>query len=316
MSDRATIELVDDDQPVRRLFVRTLEEEGYRVLEAASGAEALTLAGRYEGPIDLLVADVVMTPMDGVQLADHMGARAPAPKVLLVSGYADHARVRSALSRAGRDFLLKPFTREELARKVARLLAMPALARQGPADALTCPACGDPTAGEVVGILVGSIDSDWRVCGACHHLWSVNESSDLFPLLLGSPTHPANPERDRQMPRRGRPRDPRFRVRLTARYRTSEGDTWHGGTTEDLSRSGLLLRIDDPREVTRVRQCAAPIEIHVEVPYGATTPSIAVIACRGDVVREVADGITADQPGIAVAVQSYRLADASPPRTR
>ena len=96
-----------------------------------------------------------------------------------------------------------PITRAELARKVARLLAMPAVVPQRLADALTCPACGNQTAGEVIGILVGNIDSDWRVCGACHHLWSANESTGLFPLLLGSPTHLANAERDRRVPPQG-----------------------------------------------------------------------------------------------------------------
>ena len=62
--------------------------------------------------------------------------------------------------------------------------------------------------------------------------------------------------------------------------------------------------------MTRLRHCAAPIDIHVEVPYDSTARSVAVIACRGDVVRDVTDGITANQPGVAVAVRSYRLADA------
>ena len=308
MATPATIALVDDDTPVRRLFVRTLRQEGYDVLAAASGAEALTVASHYAGAIDLLVTDVVMTPMDGVQLADEMAARDPPPKVLLVSGYADHPRIRSALSRAGRDFLLKPFGRDELAQTVARLLATPALATPRPADALTCPACGDPTAGEVVGILIGSLDSDWRVCGACRHLWSVNPHSDLFPLLLGSPTHRATMARD-HLTQRGRARDPRFRVRLPARYRTSDREAWHGGHTEDLSRSGLLLRVGRSPEVTRLLTCAAPIELRVEVPYGATSHATAVIACLGDVVRSVDESITADQSGVAVAVRSYRLAD-------
>ncbi len=83
-----TVLLAEDEDGVRNLAIAALERRGYRVIPAASGEEALKLATAYEGPIHLLLSDVVMPGMKGPELADRMRAMRPGIRVLFVSGYA------------------------------------------------------------------------------------------------------------------------------------------------------------------------------------------------------------------------------------
>ena len=97
-----TILLVDDDAPIRRLFRRTLEGQGYQLLEACDGHEALGLLANHRGPIDLLLTDVVMPRMDGFTLSDRVGESHPKTRVPFVSGQADQSvAVRGASKRRG-----------------------------------------------------------------------------------------------------------------------------------------------------------------------------------------------------------------------
>jgi len=113
-----TILLAEDDDAVREYVSLVLRRLGYQVLEAADGADALAVADRFHGPIDLLLSDVVMPRMDGVELARRLGQARSSLKVMHMSGYPGDAR-------AGADdapFLRKPFDRDVLARRVRRVL--------------------------------------------------------------------------------------------------------------------------------------------------------------------------------------------------
>ena len=85
-------------------------------------AEALEVSDKHEGPIHLVMTDVVMPKMNGWELAKHLAIRRPEAKVLYVSGYADDAVVREGLLDPEVPFLRKPFTLDTLARKVRELL--------------------------------------------------------------------------------------------------------------------------------------------------------------------------------------------------
>jgi two-component system, cell cycle sensor histidine kinase and response regulator CckA len=112
--------LVEDEDVVRRMAARMLERLGYRVVAAASGAAALAALKDNE-PIDVLVTDLVMPGMSGVELARRFASEQPSAAVLFVSGYAD-ADITHGLSRDGTPYLAKPFTRDELAEKLTEVL--------------------------------------------------------------------------------------------------------------------------------------------------------------------------------------------------
>ncbi len=117
-----TILLVEDADPLRVLVRRFLVAFGYRVLEASSGDDALKVAATCGTPIDLLLTDVVMPGMSGAVLADRLKANLPGLRVLFMSGYTDTAIAHHGVLDPGRTLISKPFTREELGRKVRELL--------------------------------------------------------------------------------------------------------------------------------------------------------------------------------------------------
>jgi PAS domain S-box-containing protein len=121
-----TVLLVEDEPEVRRFAAVALHRYGYTVLEAESGPAALALARAHEGPIHLLVTDVMMPGMKGPELADRLCATRPAVRVLYVSGYPDAAEVYQGPPPHGRGYLQKPFGPEALARKVRETLSGPA----------------------------------------------------------------------------------------------------------------------------------------------------------------------------------------------
>ncbi|HLA10184.1 MAG TPA: ATP-binding protein [Pyrinomonadaceae bacterium] len=117
-----TILLVEDAEMVRKLTLEVLCTIGYRVLEAASGSEALQISESTEEPIDLLLTDVVMPEMSGKELANHLLSLRPEMKVLFMSGYTDDTIVYHGLLDKGLNFIEKPFAPDALARTVREVL--------------------------------------------------------------------------------------------------------------------------------------------------------------------------------------------------
>ena len=123
MPQPKTVLIADNDPLVRQLLSRVLIGEGYCVLEAANGTEALTIARQHPHPVDLVVADVMMPEMDGFGLAAQLARDHPDIKVLYVTGhYDDSVGVRRGLRESGSPFLLKPFRLDEFTRKVQETL--------------------------------------------------------------------------------------------------------------------------------------------------------------------------------------------------
>jgi CheY-like chemotaxis protein len=121
---QATILVVDDDPRVRQVTARMLRDEGYRVIEAGSGREALDCLTR-ERDVRLVLTDIVMPGMHGVQLARSIVALHPLRQVVLMSGYAPNLLAQFGLDESPFPLLLKPFTAEQLARQVKDLLTEP-----------------------------------------------------------------------------------------------------------------------------------------------------------------------------------------------
>jgi PAS domain S-box-containing protein len=118
-----TILLVEDEDSVRGLACRILRGEGYLVLEASDGAEALQISADYPDPIHLLLTDVVMpSGLSGRQLAANLSPLRPQMKVLYMSGYTDDAIVHHGVLDEGIAFLQKPFTLLMLTHKVREVL--------------------------------------------------------------------------------------------------------------------------------------------------------------------------------------------------
>jgi two-component system, cell cycle sensor histidine kinase and response regulator CckA len=120
-----TLLLVEDEESVRRFARIALQAQGYKVLEAGDGTEALRVADEFAGRIDLLVTDVVMPEMGGRLVADALRSRRPELRVLYVSGYTDDEVVRHGVSEAEVHFLSKPYSPAALARQVRQVLDEP-----------------------------------------------------------------------------------------------------------------------------------------------------------------------------------------------
>ena len=120
--DRENILLVEDEEVVRDLAHRVLRDHGYSVLEARGGEEALVLCELHDGPIHLLLTDVVMPEMSGPQLAERLVPLRPDMKVIFMSGYTDDKILQYGISEEEMSFLQKPFTPAHLAAKVRQAL--------------------------------------------------------------------------------------------------------------------------------------------------------------------------------------------------
>ncbi|MFN2577493.1 MAG: PAS domain S-box protein [Pyrinomonadaceae bacterium] len=116
-----TILLVEDEDMLRKLGRQTLKGHGYCILEAANGGEAIALAAN-EGRIDLLLTDVIMPGMNGREVAIGLLKTRPSLRVLFMSGYTDDAIVHHGVLDESANFIQKPFSPDELARKVRQVL--------------------------------------------------------------------------------------------------------------------------------------------------------------------------------------------------
>ena len=117
-----TVLVAEDDEMVRAFASRTLKDRGYQVLASARPGEALQICQNHDGPIDLLITDLVMPGGSGVELAQKIAEVAPGVKTLYISGYADKGVLRNGQLEEHMEFLGKPFNASALARKVGEIL--------------------------------------------------------------------------------------------------------------------------------------------------------------------------------------------------
>lgn len=117
-----TILLVEDEEAVRKITCLALKTQGYVVIEAEGGAEAMRLAEEHPGEIHLMVSDVVMPEMGGRQLLDAIRRHRPSLRVLFMSGYTDDAILMHGVVETKDAFIQKPFTPLALARRVREVI--------------------------------------------------------------------------------------------------------------------------------------------------------------------------------------------------
>lgn len=118
-----TVLVVEDEQKVRALVSRILKSEGYHVVEASNGPQAISISEQtYKGPIHLLISDILMPNMDGRDLAHQLSGSRPELKVLLMSGFAENLSAEGRTHDKSVRFLAKPFVPAELKRLVRSIL--------------------------------------------------------------------------------------------------------------------------------------------------------------------------------------------------
>jgi len=127
-----TVLLIEDEDAVRHLVCRVLQQQGYTVLEARDGDEALRMLADYEEPIDLVVTDLVMPGLSGRALVEELASTHRRFKVLFVSGYTDDEIIRRGLLDPRVEFLEKPFTVNSFAQRVREVLDSPSRGRWPP----------------------------------------------------------------------------------------------------------------------------------------------------------------------------------------
>ena len=127
--------VVEDEPALRKLLCDDLEELGYTVISAGDGPQALELEEDHDGPIDLLVSDMVMPGFGGADIAKAMRQTHPDLRVILISGYPTHGQARAVELPPGIPFLSKPVSRDQLARTIREVIE-PA---PGNADARATP---------------------------------------------------------------------------------------------------------------------------------------------------------------------------------
>ncbi len=117
--------IVDDEEPLRLLLGSLLKMNGFRVLLAGTGKDAIRICARFRRPIDLMITDIQMPELSGFDLAGLIAGLRPGMPVLFISGALSESdpEVRERLSPV-RDFLAKPFTQKSLASKVESILAV------------------------------------------------------------------------------------------------------------------------------------------------------------------------------------------------
>jgi len=128
--------VVDDERISRRVAYRILSEEGFRVLEADSGPEALDVLDQADGRIDLVIIDVVMPGCDGVELGRRVLEQWPEQRIMYMSAHPAEVLVRHGLPSLDVPFLAKPYTRGEVLAKAKEALerrrGAPQARRQSP----------------------------------------------------------------------------------------------------------------------------------------------------------------------------------------
>ena len=129
-----TVLVVEDEDGVRKMVHTALERSGYQVLVASSGPEALGIAAAHEGPIDLLITDMIMPRMNGGELAKRFEELRPTMALLFISGYAGNTLQSTGNLESQAAFLQKPFAPAALLSRVRELLD----ARKGESESARC----------------------------------------------------------------------------------------------------------------------------------------------------------------------------------
>jgi two-component system cell cycle response regulator CpdR len=119
----AKLLIVEDDESVRTLAARALERAGHNVAIAADGAQGLALIRAALGGYDLVVSDIRMPEMDGIEMAKAAATLFPAMKIMLMTGYADQRERAEELNGVILDVMQKPFTLAEIRARVEQALA-------------------------------------------------------------------------------------------------------------------------------------------------------------------------------------------------
>ena len=117
-----TVMVVDDDVQIRTLVRRTLAQDGFTVLEAASAEEALAICKRHKNPVHLIVTDMVLPKMSGFELAERLKTLHPDIKILFMSGYTEHAVLAQGILDTEKNFIQKPFALDVLIQKTREIL--------------------------------------------------------------------------------------------------------------------------------------------------------------------------------------------------
>jgi len=117
-----TILVVEDHDSIRQMMVRSLEKQGYKVLSAVNGVDAIQVFQSCSEPIHLLLTDVVMPQMDGVQLAEKLAELSPGMKVLFISGYTDDWNRYFNPSHGNKQLFQKPFSIPEFLAEIRKRL--------------------------------------------------------------------------------------------------------------------------------------------------------------------------------------------------
>jgi two-component system cell cycle sensor histidine kinase/response regulator CckA len=118
-----TVLLVEDSNVVRDVVASMLEGNGFTVLQASGGEEALALARRGHPPIDLLLTDIIMPGMSGVELADLLERERPDVRILFMTGFAEEVAVNEGIPGKDRECIGKPFSQEQITKRLRKILS-------------------------------------------------------------------------------------------------------------------------------------------------------------------------------------------------
>ncbi len=244
-----TILLVEDEENLRRLARQSLENKGYRVIDAPDGAAAIQISQAHPGPIHLLLTDVIMPGMNGRELANQISPSRPEMRVLYMSGYTENHIGHNGTLDQGITLLQKPFNLPALHAKVRELLDTPLPQENHMSARLAQPAPMARTR---------------------------NKISSPF-------------------------RATRFDLHLPLKYRLVGESGWREGTTENISRSGMLFQAEEPIPAN------ALLEINLVLPAEIAGLSAAEVVCRGEVVRTVKSEAGAVSPTLAAKILQYHF---------
>jgi PAS domain S-box-containing protein len=244
-----TILLVEDEENLRRLARQSLENQGYRVIDAPDGATAIQISQTHKDPIHLLLTDVIMPGINGRELADKVAPTRPDMRVLYMSGYTENHIGHNGTLDEGITLLQKPFTLPALKAKVREMLDTPLPQEKQMSARLAQPA---PIAR------------------------TRNKISSPF-------------------------RATRFDLHLPLKYRLVGESGWREGTTENISRSGMLFQAEEPIAPN------AQLEINLVLPAEIAGLAAAEVVCRGEVVRAVNQESGSVSPTLAAKILQYHF---------